>query len=335
VMRRTLSEHLYSPLRLPLSKVDIFNTLIAPLVKPAPSVVAHFKTMHAFAEPTSLRLPNRVYRQMGYPHTAKVADAIILNSQSLHREVQEYLDVDPAKLHIIPEAVDHELFRPGDRDEAKQLVSTKYGVNRSFVLFVSSLWRYKNCHGLVRAFAATRSELGDRQLVIVGAPRDEKYVAELHELAEELGVAKDILWVGGVPLQETVHFYRACDVFAYPSFNETFGLPILEAMASGCPVITSDLASMPEIAGGAAMLTDPSEPESIAEALIRACGTQGDQLRVAGLARAAEFSWATTGERTLAVYRQVYAQRERARWPRRELRRSAGAAAAGRDGGVP
>jgi glycosyltransferase involved in cell wall biosynthesis len=325
VIRRTLSEHLYAPLRLPLSGVDIFSTLIAPLVKPAPSLVAHFKTMHAYATPQALRPANRIYRRMGYPHTAKTADAIILNSMSLLHEVQEYLDVDPAKLHIIPEAVDHELFRPGDRDEAKQLVSTRFGVNRPFVLFVSSLWRYKNCHGLFRAFAAARPQLGDRQLVIVGAPRDEKYVAELHELAEELGIAKDVLWVGGVPLHETVHFYRSCDVFAYPSFNETFGLPILEAMASGCPVVTSDLASMPEIAGSAALLVDPGDPESIADALIRACGPTGEELRAAGLARAAEFTWATTAERTLAVYRQVYAQREqRRRRPRRESGRAAG-----------
>jgi glycosyltransferase involved in cell wall biosynthesis len=324
VVRRTLSEHLYSPLRLPLAGVDIFNTLIAPLVKPAPALVAHFKTMHAFATPKALRPANRIYRQLGYPHTAKVADAIILNSMSLLDEVQKYLDVDPAKLHVIPEAVDHQLFRPGDREEAKQLVSAKYGVTRPFILFVSSLWPYKNCDGLLRAFAAARAQLGDRQLAIVGADRDARYVADLHALADELGIAGDIVWVGGVPLHKTVHFYRACDVFAYPSFNETFGLPILEAMASGCPVVTSDVTSMPEIAGGAALLVDPSEPESIGEALVRACGPMGDQLRAAGLARAAEFTWAATAERTLAVYRQVHAQRDQGRRPRRALRRTAG-----------
>jgi glycosyltransferase involved in cell wall biosynthesis len=126
-------------------------------------------------------------------------------------------------------------------------------------------------------------------------------------------------------LHETVHFYRSCDVFAYPSFNETFGLPILEAMASGCPVVTSDVTSMPEIAGGAALLIDPSEPESIGEGLVRACGSRGDQLRAAGLARASEFTWAATAERTLAVYRQVHAQCQGARRPRRVVRRAAGA----------
>src|SRR5919202_438459 len=143
--KRVLTEQLYAPVRLPLSRIDIFSTLIAPLVKPAPSVVVHFKTMHAYAEPGSLRPLNRMYRQLGYPHTAKVADAIILNSLSLQREVESYLDVDPAKLHLIPEAVDHEVFRPGDPDEAREHVRTRYGVTKPFVLFVPSLWPNKNC----------------------------------------------------------------------------------------------------------------------------------------------------------------------------------------------
>ena len=99
---------------------------------------------------------------------------------------------------------------------------------------------------------------GDRQLVIVGPGRDEKYVAQLHALAAELGISEDLVFVGGVPLEETVHFYQAADVFVYPSLNETFGLPIIEAMACGCPVVTSDTTAMPETAGGAAVLADPT-----------------------------------------------------------------------------
>ena len=116
---RTLTEHLYAPVRLPLSKIDVLSTLIAPIVRPAPSLVVHFKTMHAYHAPRqSIRLAARLYRRMSYPRTAKVADAIIINSESLRAEVTRYLDVDPAKLHLIPEAVDHDLFRPGDPDEA-------------------------------------------------------------------------------------------------------------------------------------------------------------------------------------------------------------------------
>jgi glycosyltransferase involved in cell wall biosynthesis len=115
------------------------------------------------------------------------------------------------------------------------------------------------------------------------------------------------VWVGGVPLEETVHFYRSADVFVYPSFNETFGLPILEAMASACPVVTSDTSAMPETAGGAALLADPRDPESLADAIVRACDSEEERLRAAGPKRAAQFTWAVTAERTLDVYREVHA----------------------------
>ena len=309
--KRTATEHLYAPVRLPLARIDVFSTLMAPIVRSAPGLVVHFKTMHAFTAPEAIRPTARLYRRMSYPRTAKVADAIIINSESLRHEVMRYLDVDPAKLRLIPEAVDHDLFRPGDADEARAHVTERYGVTRPFLLFVSSLWPYKNCEGLLRAFAAAKSELGDRQLAVVGPGRDVAYVAELKALAEQVGIADDVVWVGGVPLEETVQFYRAADVFVYPSFNETFGLPILEAMATGCPVVTSDTSAMPETAGGCALLADPHDPESIADALVKACGPEGERLRASGLERAAEFTWDATAERTLDVYREVHQRRGR------------------------
>ena len=108
-----------------------------------------------------------------------------------------------------------------------------------------------------------RHQLDGRQLVIVGPGRDEKYAAELRRLVDELGIGADVVFVGGVPLDQTAIFYNAADVLVYPSLNETFGLPILEAMASGCPVVTSNISAMPETAGGAALLCDPQAPESI------------------------------------------------------------------------
>jgi glycosyltransferase involved in cell wall biosynthesis len=203
---RTLTEQLYSPIRLPLSKIDVFNTLIAPVIKPTPALVAHIKTMHAFTEPGALRRSARLFRQYMFPHTMKLADAVIINSESLRSEVDKYLDVDPERLHLIPEAVDHDLFRPGDRDEAREHIQSRYAVHRPFVLFVSSLWRYKNCEGLLRAFALARKQLEDRQLVVVGPGRDVEYQNELRALAGELGIADDVVWVGGVPLPETVQW---------------------------------------------------------------------------------------------------------------------------------
>jgi glycosyltransferase involved in cell wall biosynthesis len=309
---RTLSEHLYSPLRLPLGHIDVFNTLMAPVVNPSWSLVIHMKTMHAYTAPEAIGPLPRMYRRLQYPRTARAADAIIINSESLRSEIDQYLDVDPGKLKLIHEAVDHDLFKPGDVAAARAHI-VSYGVTEPFVLFVSSLWPYKNCDGLLRAWALARGELSGRQLAIVGPGRDEKYVARLHSLAAELGITGDLVFVGGVPLEETVRFYQAADVFVYPSLNETFGLPILEAMACGCPVVTSDTSAMPETAGGAAILADPKDPAAIAQAITDAAklGRAGG-LAEAGLRRASQFTWAATGAATLDVYREA-AERRRSR----------------------
>ena len=309
---RTLSEHLYSPMRLPLSRIDVFNTLMAPLVNVSWSLVVHMKTMHAYTEPEAIGPLPRLYRRMQYPRTVRAAEAIIINSNSLRSEIDQYLDVDPRKLKLIYEAADHDLFKPGDSGAARARVAL-HGVTKPFALFVSSLWPYKNCEGLLRAWAIARPELGDRQLAIVGPGRDEKYLAQLHALVAELGIAGDVVFVGGVPLEETVQFYQAADVCVYPSLNETFGLPILEAMACGCPVVTSDTSAMPETAGGAAVLADPKDPASIARAIVEAAGPARDSLRERGLMRAGQFTWAATGAATLDVYREVAESRRRGR----------------------
>ena len=138
-----------------------------------------------------------------------------------------------------------------------------------------------------------------------------QYSAELHELATELGIADDVVFVGGVPNEETVHFYRAADLLVYPSFNETFGLPILEAMACACPVVTSNVSSMPEIAGGAAILADPHDPSAIARSTPRGHRFRRGQAATEGLRRAQEFTWGAVAEATLNVYREAFERRRR------------------------
>jgi glycosyltransferase involved in cell wall biosynthesis len=307
---RTASEHLYSPIRLPLRHIDLLSTAIAPLVNPTRTLAIHMKTMHAFTAPESLTIGARAYRRLNYQRSVRRADAIIVNSNSLRAEVDRYLDVDPQKVSVIYEAVDHDIFKPGSRDAARAHVAS-FGISRPFVLFVSSLWRYKNCDGLLHAWRLVRDELAGRQLVILGAERDEEYAAELHELVDKLGIAGDVVFAGAVQNEETARFYQAADLLVYPSFNETFGLPILEAMACACPVVTSNVSSMPEIAGGAALIVDPHDPGSIARAILEATGSAASTLRTKGLSRAQQFNWGTIAESTLDVYRAAAERRRR------------------------
>jgi glycosyltransferase involved in cell wall biosynthesis len=306
---RTASEHLITPFRLPLRHIDLLSTAIAPVVKSTRSLVIHMKTMHAFTVPDTLGIGPRTYRRLNYQRSVRIADAVIVNSNSLRAEIDHYLEVDDRKVSLIYEAVDHDIFNPGDRDAARARVAP-FGITRPFVLFVSSLWRYKNADGLLRAWRMIRHELGGRQLVILGAERDQKYSDELHNLADELGIAGDVVFAGGVPNEKTVDFYRAAELLAYPSFNETFGLPILEAMACACPVVTSNLSSMPEIAGGAAILTDPHDPSAIARSILDAVGS-ATRLRTEGLRQAQKFTWEATAAATLDAYRVAAEQRLR------------------------
>ncbi len=307
---RTASEHLFTPFRLPLRHIDLLSTAIAPVVKSTRSLVIHMKTMHTFTVPETVGIGPRIYRRLNYQRSVARADAVVVNSNSLRAEVDQHLQVDPRKVSLIYEAVDHEIFNPGDRGAARARVAA-FGISRPFVLFVSSLWRYKNADGLLRAWRLIRPELAGRQLVILGAGRDQKYSAELHQLAAELGISADVVFAGGVPNEETVHFYRAADLLVYPSFNETFGLPILEAMACACPVVTSNVSSMPEIAGGAAILTNPHDPNAIARSILQAIGSEVTRLRADGLRQAQKFTWGATAEATLNTYRQAAEQRLR------------------------
>jgi len=136
------------------------------------------KTMHAYTVPEALSFGPRTYRRLNYQRSVRAADAVVVNSNSLRAEIDRYLDVEPHKVSLIYEAVDHDIFKPGDRDAARAHVAS-FGVTRPFVLFVSSLWRYKKCDGLLRAWKRARHELAGRQLVVLGPQRDEKYVAEL------------------------------------------------------------------------------------------------------------------------------------------------------------
>ena len=186
---RALSEHAYSPLRLPLNRIDVFNTLMAPVWNVSWAVVIHMKTMHAYTTPDAVSPAVRAYRRMTYPRSARIADAIIINSESLRSAINNHLDVDPRKFRLIYEAVDHDLFKPGDSDTARAQVAG-FGIHKRFALFVSSLWPYKNCEALLHAWALVREQLGGRQLAIVGAAHDEKYSAGLRELATQLGMRR-------------------------------------------------------------------------------------------------------------------------------------------------
>jgi glycosyltransferase involved in cell wall biosynthesis len=174
------------------------------------------------------------------------------------------------------------------------------------ILFVGTIEPRKNIARLLRAFArAKRAARLPHRLVLIGA-RGWKY-AEVDQTIVQENLASDVLFVGYVPQEELPYWYQAADLFVYPSLYEGFGMPPLDAMASGTPVVTSNAASLPEVVGNAALQVSPTDETALSEAIIRALTDNAlrAEMIARGLEQAARFSWTRAARETTALYRAV------------------------------
>lgn len=230
------------------------------------------------------------------------ADRVIAVSEATRTEVlARYPDV-AAKIHVVPEAADPRFAPPAASERAA--VRARYGLAAPYVLFVGLLEPKKNLPTLLRAVARLRAAgaWGPAQLVLVGARG--WGTDGLAPEVERLGLGDTVRRLGAVPDADLPALYAEARAFVFPSLWEGFGLPALEAMAAGAPVIAARRGALPEVTAGAALLVEP-EVAPLAEALgaVLADGGLRARLREAGLARAAAFSWRRTAVETLAVYR--------------------------------
>jgi glycosyltransferase involved in cell wall biosynthesis len=236
---------------------------------------------------SSARSPLYQYTRHYVPRVLQQAKHILAISESTANDAMQFCDVPAAKITVIPLGYDRKNFRFLDLP------------TQNYVLYVGRTNPYKNLRRAIQAFAQVPHHQ-DYEFWIAG-PADARYIPALEGLAWELGVRLQIL--NYVPYKELPVLINHAIALIFPSQWEGFGLPILEAMACGTPVITSNAASMPEVAGDAAMLVDPMDVQAIATALTAVI--QDDrlrqQLRDRGLARAAEFSWEKTADRTKTV----------------------------------
>jgi glycosyltransferase involved in cell wall biosynthesis len=213
-------------------------------------------------------------------------------------ELIELFDLDPECVVVTPYGVS-ERFRPEPPDP--EWLARRFGIDRRFVLCVGTLEPRKNLPGVLRAYRLLSETVDDCLLVIAGGRgwRNESFEAELAQSS------RGVRLTGFVKDDELVRLYAAAACFVYPSLYEGFGLPVLEAMACGAPVVTSDSTSLPEVAGDAALLVDPRDTRAIASAAeeILSSAERAAELRARGLRRAAEHSWDACAEATVGAYR--------------------------------
>ncbi|MGE5601771.1 MAG: glycosyltransferase family 4 protein [Nitrososphaerales archaeon] len=235
----------------------------------------------------------------------RAARHVIAITENARQDFIGEFNIRPERITAIPLAADP-AFRP-QSTETVQSVRAKYELPGCFVLYVGSNKPHKNLLGLVAAWDELVRESGAlaAQLVVAGV-WDARY-PEARNLAESRADSR-VRWLGPIPDGDLPALYAAATVFVFPSRFEGFGLPVIEAMACGAPVICSNVTALPEVAGDAALLIDPVGKSSLVEALRRVLSD--DMLRAElcerGLARAAEYSWTRTAQQTLAIYRELY-----------------------------
>jgi radical SAM superfamily enzyme YgiQ (UPF0313 family)/glycosyltransferase involved in cell wall biosynthesis len=289
-----------------------FTNGMVPLAAPVPTVV----TIHD----VSLRLyphhhpPRRVLLNTPLMYlAARRASAVISVSESACRDIVKFCAIDPRRVHVVHEAAAPS-FQPVRDLEALDRVRRRYGLDGRIVLYVGTIEPRKNLPKLIEAFARRlRAGELDHRLVCVG-PYGWKSRG-LDELIERHDVRDAVTFTGYVPFDDLPALYSLAEMFVYPSMYEGFGLPVVEAMACGVPVITGRADALAEVGGSAVMQVDRLEPEAIGDAMVDLANDRGrrERMSFAGVMRAMEFSWDRAARESLEIYRSVAVARSRGR----------------------
>jgi glycosyltransferase involved in cell wall biosynthesis len=248
----------------------------------------------------STRLDTLIYRHW-LPHVLPRVDAVITDSSCSRRDIEKYLKIQDSRVHEVPLGA-NDTFRPATTDHILQ-VRARHEIAGNYILYVGSVEERKNLLRVLQAYAS----LGDthHKLVIVGA-RKWRY-KQIADTFSELNLASNVLFTGHIDEDDLPALYSGADLFVFPSLYEGFGLPVLEAMSCGTPVITSNMSSLPEVAGDAAIMVDPYDVRAIASAIhcVLASSDLRTSLRQKGLVRASSYSWERTAQMTVEVYERL------------------------------
>ncbi|MBN2585283.1 glycosyltransferase family 4 protein [Patescibacteria group bacterium] len=241
--------------------------------------------------------------QMSYPYLARRAEKIIAVSESTAKDLVQIYGVDAKKIQVVYEGVDDIYFSPPSL-RLQRSVQKKFKIDQDFIYYVGSIEPRKNLPMVIRGLAHIKAQpkFDKMKLVISGG---KSWLAEsIYEEVNNLKLKKSVIFTGQVTEMEKIALLYRAKVFAFPSLYEGFGLPVIEAFATGCPVITSNVSALPEVAGGAAALIDPKEQASFNQALekILTHASYPNNLITKGKLQAKKFSWAKAANQTLNVF---------------------------------
>lgn len=294
-------EQVLAPALLRLLKADVYHGVlnVMPLASPAPSVVT-IHDLSPFLFPQTFRRVNRTYTRWAIRVAARRAGHILAVSEFTRQEIIRWLEVAPERVTVTYNAADQRFTIPDPATLAA--FRRKAGLPERFILFIGTLEPRKNLPLLLDAYAKIAAST-DAALVI-GGGKGWLY-DPIFAKAEALNLGDRLRFAGFIDDAELPLWYAAATVFTLPSLYEGFGIPLLESMACGTPVVTTTSSSLPEVVGDAGLIVSPTDADALGDALLKLLND--DQLRAdlrqRGLRRNRLFSWHETAERTLAVYR--------------------------------
>jgi glycosyltransferase involved in cell wall biosynthesis len=301
--------HAWFPHLLRKGRFDLLHSpaFVVPFGCPCPSVVTIFD-LSFLMFPQHFERRWRTYVNLMMPSVLRRVSAVICISEHTRQDLLKAYKVAAEKVHVVHCGIDHMRFHPALEQDVDWLRSV--GVKQDYVLHVGTLSERKNIPMLLRAVALLRSQgrFADHQLVLAGPELSVLAGAsEIHRAIRDLGLEDVVVLTGHVPEEQLAGLYAQAKVLVMPSLYEGFGLPVLESMAVGTPVVASNSSSLPEIAQDAALVVPPQDEHGWAEAIGEILQTPSTaiELRRRGLARAAQFSWQRAAAETLAVYRTV------------------------------
>ncbi|RME46347.1 MAG: glycosyltransferase family 1 protein [Caldilineae bacterium] len=298
-------EQLALPFLLRREKIDLLHALafVAPAMTACPFVVTVYD-LSFLHFPEAFRPWKRLYLRLFTRHSVRRARAVITISESTRRDVMRAFGAAAERVHTIYCGVD-ESFRPLPAEQVEAFRARR-GLPERFIFQLGTLEPRKNVTGLLHAYAAWRRRDPHAPPLVIGGGKG-WYYRQVFRLVEDLGLAGAVFFPGYLPQEELPLWYNAARLFVYPSLFEGFGLPVLEAMACGTPVITSNVSSLPEVAGDAARLVNPTDTDALSRAM-EAVFRQPDvarAMRRRGLQQAARFRWRETARQTLQIYQQA------------------------------
>ncbi len=285
-----------------------FNFIVPPRIKGKVITTIHDMTYELYPETMDKRNLKRIKEDIQY--SVNRSDKIITVSESSKKDIIKFLNIDKSKIEVVYNGVEYDRFNKYYSEDEKSKVRVKYNLPENYILYMGTLEPRKNIESIVEAFSLLKKEstLSNKNIKLVIAGKKGWLFENIFNLVNKLNLKDEVIFTDYIDENDKSIIYNMGSLFIFPSLYEGFGIPVLEAMASSVPVITSNVSSLPEVAGDAAILVAPKDIKSIAKYMEKILADEelNKNLVEKGHEQAKKFTWESSAEKLVNIYRDLY-----------------------------